>query len=405
MRIKQIYNHFACSYGKTILIYLVLGSLFSTPAGLEHVLYSQISSSTADAAHRLSGTWQGTLNTGRALRIVFKIVRSDDGVYSAVAYSIDQNGTRFPVAHITFEGLTVRMSIPAVEGSYVGRLSTDGLTITGQFDQGSSPQQLNLTRATPATEWTIPPPPTILSPMSGDANPSFEVATIKPTKPDERRSVYLTHGRRYLVINQSVKSIIAVAFGVQAQQIVNLPAWAETNRYDIEAEADGTGQPSDEQWRSMLQKLVRERYRFAFHRANKELSVYVLEVAKSGPKLIRSIANPIESSRLNFSALGDLHVHNATMEDFCDLMQNAVLDRPVVDRSGLVGRYDFELKWSPDNSQFVSMGVQPVLPSDDLSAIPNLYTAIQEQIGLKLKLAKEFTDVLVVDHIDKAPDN
>src|SRR6185437_8630641 len=111
---------------------------------------------------------------------------------------------------------------------------------------------------------------------------------------------------------------------------------------------------------------------------------YVLTVAKNGPKLKTSQGDPKGLPGLFFRGLGVLTVTNATIGDFTHLMQSAVLDRPVVDQTGLQGKYDFLLKWTPDESQFGGMGIKVPPPSDAADAPPPLFTAIQEQIGLKL---------------------
>ena len=103
--------------------------------------------------------------------------------------------------------------------------------------------------------------------------------------------------------------------------------------------------------------------------------------------------------------LGDLMVRNANMADFTGLLQSVVLDKPVLDQTELTGRWDFMLKWTPDDSQFSGMGAKIPPATDAADAPPNLYTAIQEQIGLKLDATKAPADVLVVDHVEKPSDN
>jgi len=93
------------------------------------------------------------------------------------------------------------------------------------------------------------------------------------------------------------------------------------------------------------------------------------------------------------------------MNDFCGLMQSAVLDRPVVDHTELAGRWNFLLKWTPDQSQFGGMGVKVPPPSDAADAPPPLFTAIQEQIGLKLEAGKAQVPVLEIDHVEKPSGN
>src|SRR3569623_194147 len=122
----------------------------------------------------------------------------------------------------------------------------------------------------------------------------------------------------------------------------------------------------------------------------------------------KSEAPPDAPPAFFFRELGDLVVRNQTIMDFAKWMQSGVMDRPVVDQTGLTDRYDFELKWTPDDSQFVQFRgtgatVQP--PKDEATALPGLYTAIQEQLGLMMGPAKVPDDVIVIDHADKPSAN
>jgi uncharacterized protein (TIGR03435 family) len=155
----------------------------------------------------------------------------------------------------------------------------------------------------------------------------------------------------------------------------------------------------------MVQKLLADRFQFGFHSDKRDLSVYVLSVTKSGSKMTKSQGDPNGLPALFFRNLGDLHVANATMADFAGLMQAAVLDRPVINQTELAGRYDFTLKWTPDDSQFSGMGAKIPPPTDNADAPPNLYTAIQEQIGLKLDATKGAAEVLVIDKVEKPSAN
>jgi uncharacterized protein (TIGR03435 family) len=370
--------------------------------GLVHVTRAHAQAKTD--AQNIADTWQGTLHAGQDLRTVVKITKDGAG-YQAAFYSIDQGGMPLKVTKITLDGSTVKMTLTMIGGSYEGKLSPDGKTITGTWTQGS-PLPLVLTRATPETEWAIPVPPPPIPPMDANANPSFEVATIKPSKPDDPRKAFIVNGRHFQIINQPLVQVLCFAYEVQAKQLVGLPPWAETEKYDIDAQPDGEGAPSDKQWKGMLQKLVAERFKLTFHKDKKELPVYVLSVAKSGPKLTKSEGDPNGLPGLFFRGkLGDLGVRNANMADFRQLMQSAVLDRPVIDQTELKGRFDFTLLWTPDDSQFQGMGAKIPPPTDAANAPPNLYTAIQEQLGLKLDATKALADVMVVDHAEQPSAN
>jgi len=377
--------------------------VFAMVAALAFVHTTKSQAQTA--AQNIADTWQGTLHAGRDLRTVVKISKADDGGYKAVFYSIDQGGDGLPVTKITLDGTAVKMSLTAIGGTYDGKLSPDGKTIVGTWSQGPNPLPLTLTRATAETEWTIPPPTPRLPPMNANASPTFEVATIKPSKPDQPGKAFLVQGRRFKTINTTMTEIISFAYGVHSKQIIGAPAWFDTDKFDIDAQPDGEGAPNDKQWKGMMQKLVTERSKLTFHRDKRELSVYVLSAAKTGPKLTRSEGDPNGLPGLFFRALGDLNVRNANMADFTSLLQNAVLDRPVVDQTRLAGRWDFLLKWTPDDSQFGGLAAKIPPPTDGSTAPPALYTAIQEQIGLKLDATKAPAEVLVIDHVEKPSEN
>ena len=357
------------------------------------------------AAQDLTGTWQGTLHVGQDLRIVLKVSKADGGGYKAENYSIDQGGQALPVDKITLDGSTVKFSVKLIGGTYEGKLSADGKTIAGSWAQGPNPLPLNFERATPETEWAIPKPPPPIPPMAEDANPSFEVATIKPSKPDDQRKAFIVRGNEFHIINQPLTQIISFAFDVQAKQVIGLPDWAESDKFDIDGKPDGVGAPNGKQWKTMIQKLLADRFALKFHKDKRELSVYVLSVSKTGEKMTKNDSAPNGLPGLFFQGLGKLNVRNALVSDFTGLMQSAVLDRPVVDQTGLTGRFDFSLNWTPDDSQFGGMGAKVPPPTDSADALPNLYTAIQEQIGLKLEATRAPADVMVIDHVEKPSAN
>ena len=354
----------------------------------------------------IEGIWQGTLHIPQHdLRIVLKVTKDDKGALKAVNYSIDQGGQPLPVSAITFQDGELKFSIQMLDASYDGKMSADGKSIAGQLKQGPNPLPLLFERATPETAWAIPEPPPRPAPMAADANPTFEVATIKPSKPDEPGKLFRVQGDRFTTINTTLADLIKDAYNVQDKQLLGAPAWVFTDKYDIAAQPDTPGAPNQAQLKAMIQKLLADRFQLKFHKDQKELSAYVLTVAKGGPKMKKSDADPNGLGGRFFRGLGVLTVTNSSMADFCDLMQSAVLDRPVVDHTELPGKWDFLLKWTPDESQFGGMGIKVPPPSDAPDAPPPLFTAIQEQIGLKLDAGKAQVPVLVIDHAEKPSAN
>lgn len=384
-------------------------------AGLIPVFSTAVcAAQTAAAApdHDIVGTWQGTLHVAAAanhpaidLRIVNKIAKGDDGKLKVSDYSIDQGGGEMKASSASFEDGVFKFAIEMIDGTYEGKMSADGKSLAGEWKQGPNPLPLLLERATPATEWTIPPPPVRLPPMAADANPSFEVATIKPTKPDERRKAFVVRGNHFTTINFSLTEMIAIAYGVQQKQIVDAQSWMETDKWDIEAQPDVPGTPNRAQLMTMVQKLLADRFQLKFHKDTKELSAYVLTVAKGGEKMTKSDAGPDHLPGFGLRGLGVVAVQNATMSDFAGMMQSQILDRPVVDQTGLPDRWNFLLKWTPDESQYGGMGIKVPPPSDAADAPPPLFTAIQEQIGLKLEAGKAQVPVLVIDKAEKPSAN
>jgi uncharacterized protein (TIGR03435 family) len=360
-------------------------------------------------AQNLTGTWQGTLkpNPTTDLRIVFKISTSDKDALKGVMYSIDQKTPAIPLGAVTVQGSSVKLTIPAIGGSYEGKLGSDGNSVDGNWSQGGpNPLPLRLVRATDATAWTIPDAPPPPKKMKADADPSFEVATIKPSDPNAPGQFLTVQGDRMVTRNTSLSFLITFAYNLHAKQISGGPAWLDSEKYDINAKPDVEGQPSVDQLKTMTRKLLADRLKLTFHKEKKELSVYAITVGKTGSRLTKSEGDPNGLPGLGFRGLGKLIVRNATIADFAGLMQNSVLDRPVLDQTGLAGRFDFTLDWTPEPSQFGGRGGQAPQPgADDPAALPDLFTAIVAQLGLRLESAKAPVDVLVVDHIEKPSDN
>jgi uncharacterized protein (TIGR03435 family) len=356
----------------------------------------------------IADTWQGTLHAGRDLRTVVKITKDDKGGYKAVFYSIDQGGQPLPIDSITLDGSTVTMKLNLIGGSFQGKLSGDGKTIDGSWSQGPNPLALTLTRATPETEWAIPTPPPAVPPMSADADPSLEVATIKPSDPSQRGKGFGFRGTHFMTRNTNLNDLIAFAYGLHSKQIIGAPDWFGTELYDIDGVPDAPGRPNLKQMGIMVQKLLADRCALKFHHETRDLSVYAIMVASGGPKMTKTTAGVNDQQGFGFRGLGDLIVRNMDMKDFATWMQSGVMDKPVVDQTGLKDRYDFTLKWTPDDSQFAQFrGAVNITPpkTDDPNAPPSLYTAVQETLGLKIEATKAPDDVIVIDHVEKPSAN
>ena len=367
-----------------------------------------IASAPVIHAQEMDGAWQGTLqppNGGPALRIVMQVSRAADQTWQARMYSIDQGGQ--PInATVTLQGSVVKIAIPAIGGTFEGRLSDDRNSIAGTFTQGG-PVPLNLARATPATAWAIPAPPAPPTPMAANANLVFEVATIKPSDPaTPGRSILVGRGgsNLFTTTNTTLNDLIIFAYDIHVRQIGGGPAWLESDRFDITAKPESQGIPNATQLRTMLQKLLAERFGLAFHKEKREMPAYVITVGKDGPKLTRNESGGILPG-FGGQGPGAIGVRNSTMAEFAGFLQSRLLDRPVVDQTGVTGRFDFQLAWRPDQAQLGPPGgPAPQLPPE-VEARPDLFTAIQEQIGLKLESSKAPVEAYVIDKVQKPSDN
>jgi uncharacterized protein (TIGR03435 family) len=232
--------------------------------------------------------------------------------------------------------------------------------------------------------------------MAADANPTIEVATIKPSRSDERGPRYDFRSRRFSVIHASLSDLLKFSYGLQQSQIANAHDWVNSENYDIAAEPDGEGEPSIKQWQSMVKKLMADRFQLKSHFEKREQTVYVLTVVKTGPKLTRSQSDPSASGGMGFGPPGHFGATNATMADIAEALGQGALNQPVVDQTALTGRFDLRLTWTPDGSQSAT---------ESADAPPDLFTAIQEELGLKLVSTKAPVDVLVIDHVERPSAN
>ncbi|MEO8097381.1 MAG: TIGR03435 family protein [Acidobacteriota bacterium] len=364
-------------------------------------------------AQNITGTWQGTLkvtgtNGSVDLRIVTKISRADDESLKGVFYSIDQGGAPINATSVTLKGSAVKISIAQLNGTIEGTLSGDGNTIRGTWAQGGPALPLNLVRATDQTAWEIPPPPPPPVVMPATAKPEFTVATIRPSNPNAQGQGYGFRGQDVTTVNTSVNWLITLAYSLHARQIVGGAGWMDSEKYDVIGRPDTPGQPSRDQLKLMIQKLLADRFQLKFHTEKRELTAYTITVLKTGSKLAVSQADPNSLPGVGFGlAPGGtmtLSVRNAILDSVANALQGNLLDQPVVNRTGLTGKYDFTLRFTPDPSQRTALGLPPPPSASDPDAPPDILTAFQ-QLGLKLESTKTSVDVMVIEKIEKPSDN
>jgi uncharacterized protein (TIGR03435 family) len=172
-----------------------------------------------------------------------------------------------------------------------------------------------------ASQTAVPPQPP--KRMAADADPSFEVATIRLSDPAATGRGFRIGGRKFSVLSTSVSVLMQWAYGVQAKQIVGAPDWLDNDKYDITGVPDREGQPSSAQWKTMVQKLLADRFKLTFHHDQRVLPVYALSVGKAGSKLTKSESGgPLISFSFETAAGGiSLPEKNATMAEFASVFR------------------------------------------------------------------------------------
>jgi bla regulator protein BlaR1 len=242
---------------------------------------------------------------------------------------------------------------------------------------------------------------------------SFEVASIKPGNPNERGPKGVgTNGNQFMARDASLRLMIQVAYGLQDHQIVGGPNWIDSDLFTIDAKPNAATPLPDPNRRAdfdrminlMLQSLLEERFKLAVHRETRMEPIYELVVAKGGPKLKESAGPDANGRQGIFGRPGYWAATNQGIGALVGVLSQQ-LGRPVRDKTGITGRYDYTLTYMPEPTQPVPGAPQPeAFPPVDSNA-PSIFTALQEQLGLKLESTRGPVEVLVVDNAEKPEPN
>jgi bla regulator protein BlaR1 len=248
----------------------------------------------------------------------------------------------------------------------------------------------------------------------------FEVASIRPANPDTPGGlIRLMPGGGLSLTNIPVRTMITLAYDVRDFQISGGPGWIGTERFDVTARADAAaakGQEdlsklTDEQRKTVrdqmaerLRALLADRFQLVVHKETKEESIYALVVSKSGPKL-KEVKGADAKQGMN-TGRGRSQGFAAPMEMLAQVLSN-IVGRPVLDKTGLAGKYDFVLEWMPDvgadaRAQGFGDGITSPAPAP---GGPTIFTALQEQLGLRLEAQKGPVPKIVIDRVEKPSEN
>ncbi len=230
---------------------------------------------------------------------------------------------------------------------------------------------------------------------------TFAVATIKPSAPDAAPGTQI-RGNRFATQGTTFIDIFKYAYNVHPGQVVGEPGWLRTEKFDILADPETEKRPSSDQMKAMVQQLLLERFHLVMHHEQSVLPVYALVKTAATPKLTKSTSDPSGIPVVGYDPRGELQVGNATMANFATFLQRFVLDRPAVDQTGIAGHFDLVLRWTPDNLRAAG---KPGDSQEDASAPPSLFTAMKEQLGLKLQPTKAATDVFLIDRVERPSEN
>lgn len=240
------------------------------------------------------------------------------------------------------------------------------------------------------------------SPNGGE--PEFEVATIKPSDPANCCArTFGRNGRRFRTTNTNLKYLIQWAWNLNAKQVVGGPPWMDDTRFDVAGEIDGDGIPNDHQWKIAVQRLLIDRFQLQIHHEKREMPAFALVITKGGPKLTPGDGHVNLHQNMGFyGAPGKTmygHGVNASIGDFIGELQRIVMNRPIVDETGLTGVYDIHFEFTREEPAALGMTQLPD------AAAPNLLEALQQQLGLKLEGKKAPVDVIVIDHAQQPGEN
>jgi uncharacterized protein (TIGR03435 family) len=230
------------------------------------------------------------------------------------------------------------------------------------------------------------------------ADPRFEVASVKPAKPGPEGVWTDGSPIRIRMMNMSLKELIGYAYSLKDYQIFG-PAWIDSENFDVFAKApdDAAASPQKQQrrqMRAMTQSLLAERFKLVVHREQRPLPIYALVVAKGGAKIQELGPNPGDNVFAEIRR-GHVAAQRMPMSQLVDILNHQV-DRPIRDETEIKGVFDVKLDWWPESKDSNQDDV-------GLAAKPNLFEALQSQLGLKLELRKDPVEVLVVDHAERAP--
>lgn len=239
--------------------------------------------------------------------------------------------------------------------------------------------------------------------------PEFEVASIKPSGEGTQSVIYRLPGGRFKAQKATLQALITFAFGISQYELAGGPKWLDADRFDIEAtsEQDVGNEPvlRDHQIKLMLQSLLAERFKLKTHPETRKTPAYVIVQAKGGPKLHAAAGPPGPRLGIKFNGRLRVMTFESAPISYVARMLADQMKRPVVDGTGLDGSFDFKLEFVPESVR-LKANMDSTAPSEGTGADgPSIFTATQEQLGLKLQMREAPVQILVIDEAEKPTAN
>jgi uncharacterized protein (TIGR03435 family) len=355
-------------------------------------------------AQTIVGTWQGTLPSPDNSRLVLKIEKSPDGSFHGGLIRVDRSADGLPLTSVTFTAPDLTLGQITSASSFKGKLSADGHSIDGTWTEGKDSSPLTLALATPETTWK--PDGAAIPPMAATADPSFDVAIIKPARPDENQTLFNLIGRKFTANHCTAVELIKIAYYVRGKQVTNNPPWASSDLFDVVAEPDIEGIPSEQQNRDMVRKMLVDRFHLVAHTDQQVFSVLSVTADKN-INLNRASIHPVDPEfnghgtyfgRMNPDGNIVLQYSGVTIKQFIGLIMNIYQANLIVDDTGIDGVFDITLTIA--SSDLMNSGASGG-PADEGNAL----IAAAKQLGFHFTPKKEPLPMIVVDHIEKPTPN
>ncbi len=228
---------------------------------------------------------------------------------------------------------------------------------------------------------------------------TFDVAAVKPNRSGKGGGNLAASPGMLTIRNLPLRTIIGAAYDIAEYQISG-PQWLAQERFDIMAKTDASVTGEDEML-PLLQPLLAERFHLAMHRGTKQLPAYVLMVGTKGPKFEAADAGGtgLPFKKANKSGGGRIHSAHLTMPQFAEILSRR-LGYPVLDMTGLAGAYRVTLEWAAENKVTKPGKTGEAKPDTDR---PSIFTALHDQMGLRLQARRAPVEIFVIDHIEKTP--